>query len=201
MCDVGIGERASVFYANMIGDDPGNMSLDLLRRVLDSAMEFRPLPRIGLAFTEPLNHVHILDFCREIKARGFFCSITSNGYMLPKRAEALVEIGVDELTISVDGPAEVHDAIRGRKGSFAHLYEGIELVNQAKAARQHCPACAYPPPSTTELRPPRAARAASPLRAAASTSPTLVSSPTRWRSGTMPPTAASFRWRAPAWAR
>lgn len=133
MCDVGIGAQASVFYANMIGDDPGNMSLDLLRRVLDSAMEFRPLPRIGLAFTEPLNHVHILDFCREIKQRGFFCSITSNGYMLPKRAEALVEIGVDEITISVDGPADVHDAIRGRKGSFAKLYEGIELVNQARA--------------------------------------------------------------------
>ena len=32
MCDVGIGERASVFYANMIGDDPGNMSLDLLKQ-------------------------------------------------------------------------------------------------------------------------------------------------------------------------
>jgi MoaA/NifB/PqqE/SkfB family radical SAM enzyme len=77
--------------------------------------------------------VHILDFCREVKQRGFFCSITSNGYMLPRRAEALVEIGVDELTISVDGPSEVHDAIRGRKGSFARLYEGIELVNQARA--------------------------------------------------------------------
>ncbi|MEA2576009.1 MAG: hypothetical protein QOH93_3307, partial [Chloroflexia bacterium] len=133
MCDVGIGAMSSVFYANMIGDDPGNMSLDLLKHVLDSAMEFRPLPKIGLAFTEPLNHVHILDFCREIKQRGFFCSITSNGFMLPKRAEALVDIGVDELTISVDGPAEVHDAIRGRKSSFAKLYEGIELVNQAKA--------------------------------------------------------------------
>src|SRR5215212_4601825 len=38
MCDVGIGERASVFYANMIGDDPTNMSLDLLKQTLDGAM-------------------------------------------------------------------------------------------------------------------------------------------------------------------
>jgi Fe-coproporphyrin III synthase len=53
--------------------------------------------------------------------------------MLPQRAEALVEIGVDEITISIDGPAEVHDRIRGRKGSFARLYAGIEKLNAARA--------------------------------------------------------------------
>lgn len=135
MCDVGIGERASVFYANMVGDEPGSMSLDLLKRVLDSAAEFRPKPRIGLAFTEPLNHARILDFCREIIARGFFCNMTTNGYLLPQRAEALVELGLDDITISVDGPAQVHDAIRGRKGSFARLYEGIEKLNAARTRR------------------------------------------------------------------
>src|SRR5438105_9119942 len=71
MCDVGIGERASVFWANMIGDDPGNMSLDMLKRVLDDAAAFHPRPKIGLAFTEPLIHVQILDFCRAIVGQGF----------------------------------------------------------------------------------------------------------------------------------
>lgn len=133
MCDVGLGERASVFWANMIGDDPGNMSLDLLRQVLDSAALFHPRPKVGLAFTEPLIHVQILDFCREIVNRGFFCSITSNGFLLPQRAEALVEIGVDEITISIDGPAAIHDEVRGRSGSFARLYAGIEKLNAARA--------------------------------------------------------------------
>lgn len=133
MCDVGIGERASVFFANMVGDDPGSMSLDLLKRVLDSAAEFRPLPKIGLAFTEPLNHARILDFCNEISSRGFFSSITTNGFMLPQRAEGLVESGLNDITVSVDGPPELHDRIRGRKGSFARLYEGITRLNEAKA--------------------------------------------------------------------
>ncbi|HUP27930.1 MAG TPA: radical SAM protein [Chloroflexia bacterium] len=132
MCDVGIGERASVFYANMIGDNPGNMTLDLFKTALDGAMAFRPLPKVGLAFTEPLNHVHILDFCRETVERGFFCSITSNGFLLPQRAEALVDIGVDEIVISIDGAPEVHDRIRGRKGSFERLYKGITLLNEAR---------------------------------------------------------------------
>ncbi|HMA33367.1 MAG TPA: radical SAM protein, partial [Chloroflexia bacterium] len=133
MCDVGIGERASVFWANMIGDDPGNMSLDLLRQILDGARAFQPRPKIGLAFTEPLIHAGILDFCREIVDRGFFCSITSNGYLLPQRAAALVDIGVDEITISIDGPAAIHDRIRGRPGSFARLYAGVEQLNAARA--------------------------------------------------------------------
>ena len=133
MCDVGIGDQASVFYANMVGADPGSMTLELLQRVLDSASEFRPRPRIGLAFTEPLNHAHIVDFCNEIVSRGFYASMTSNGYMLPRRAEELVRSGLHELTISVDGPPALHDTIRGRKGSFARLYEGITKLNEAKA--------------------------------------------------------------------
>lgn len=133
MCDVGIGEQASVFYANMIGADPGSMTLELLKRVLDSAAEFRPRPKIGLAFTEPLNHAHIIDFCNEIASRGFYSSMTSNGFMLPRRAEDLVKSGLDELTISVDGPPELHDTIRGRKGSFERLYEGIAKLNETKA--------------------------------------------------------------------
>jgi len=107
--------------------------LDLLKKTLDGAMGFHPRPKIGVAFTEPLIHVQILDFCREIVSRGFFCSITSNGFLLPQKAEALVEIGVDEITISIDGAPEVHDRIRGRKGSFARLYEGIEKLNAARA--------------------------------------------------------------------
>ncbi|MEP6775298.1 MAG: radical SAM protein [Chloroflexota bacterium] len=133
MCDVGIGDQASVFYANMVGADPGSMTLDLLKSVLDSAAEFRPRPRIGLAFTEPLNHAHIIDFCNKLASRGFYSSMTSNGYMLPRRAEDLVRSGLNELTISVDGPPELHDTIRGRKGSFKRLYEGIAKVNEAKA--------------------------------------------------------------------
>jgi MoaA/NifB/PqqE/SkfB family radical SAM enzyme len=129
MCDVGIGERASVFW-----------SLDLLKKTLDGAMGFHPRPKIGVAFTEPLIHVHILDFCREIVSRGFYCSITTNGFMLPRHAEALVEIGVDEITVSIDGPPEIHDRIRGRKDSFARLYDGIEKLNAARARNeQHKP--------------------------------------------------------------
>ena len=132
MCDVGIGESETVFYAHLVGDDPPNMSLNLLETILDQAASFFPKPKIGLAFTEPLIHVHILKFCQAIIARGFFSRITTNRFLLPRLAEALVDLGVHSITVSVDGPEEVHDRVRGRTGSFRNLYEGVERLNRAK---------------------------------------------------------------------
>jgi MoaA/NifB/PqqE/SkfB family radical SAM enzyme len=132
MCDVGLGESASVFWTHMIGDDRRNMSLEMLGTILDQASEFRPRPRIGLAFTEPLIHPRIVEFCRAVARRGFFCSVTSNGFMLPQLADALVDAGLSEITVSIDGPEEVHDGVRGRAGSFHRLYQGIERLNDAK---------------------------------------------------------------------
>lgn len=135
MCDVGLGDSSTVFWANLIGNHPQNMSLDLLREILRQAAAWRPRPNVGLAFTEPLVHRDILDFCREIVGAGFYCQITSNGTMLPRLAEQLVEIGVDEIVISVDGPAAVHDRVRGRAGTFAALFAGVTRLNAAKTAR------------------------------------------------------------------
>jgi MoaA/NifB/PqqE/SkfB family radical SAM enzyme len=132
MCDVGIGEVSSAFYAHLVGDDPRNMSGALLDTILEQAAVFTPRPRVGLAYTEPLLHKAIVPFCRRIKDAGFYCAITTNGFLLPRLADDLVDIGVDEIVISVDGPAAVHDRIRGTDGSFRQLYEGAERLNAAK---------------------------------------------------------------------
>ncbi len=132
MCDVGLGDNDTVFWANLIGDHPKNMTIEELERILDQAGAFRPRPMIGLAFTEPLIHARIVDFCRSITGRGFYCQITSNGTQLPRLADDLVAAGVDELVISIDGPPEVHDRIRGKAGTFAKLAEGVERLHEAR---------------------------------------------------------------------
>lgn len=132
MCDVGLGEQGTVFWANLIGDHPQNMSLELLNEILRQARGFWPRPRIGLAFTEPLIHPKILDFCQAIKSQGFVCTITTNGTQLPRHAEALVDLGVDEIVVSVDGPREVHNRIRGGRETFEKLTRGAQLLNDAK---------------------------------------------------------------------
>jgi MoaA/NifB/PqqE/SkfB family radical SAM enzyme len=132
MCDVGLEDRTTAFWSNLIGSDPRDMPLELLERVLEQAKAFFPRPRIALALTEPLIHPRILDLTRAVTSRGFYCGITSNGSRLPRLAADLVEAGLGELTLSVDGPPEVHDRIRGRKGSFDELYQGALAVSAAR---------------------------------------------------------------------
>jgi MoaA/NifB/PqqE/SkfB family radical SAM enzyme len=132
MCDVGLGAAGTVFWRNLIGDRRQNMTQALLDAILQQAAGFWPRPKIGLAFTEPLNHPHILDFSRTIVERGFYCQITSNGSMLPRVAERLVHIGIDELVLSVDGPPDAHDRIRGRNGSFQKIFDGVTRLNAVK---------------------------------------------------------------------
>ena len=64
MCDVGLGDRSTMFWANFIGDAPQNMSEDLLQEILLAASAFRIPPKIALAATEPL--IHLLDFVRSV---------------------------------------------------------------------------------------------------------------------------------------
>lgn len=133
MCDVGLGATDTVFYDHLIGDNPRNMPPELLATILEQAAGFVPKPKIGLAYTEPLIHRDVLRLCEMIVEARFFCSITTNGFMLPRLADDLVGIDVDEITVSVDGPEAVHDSIRGRQGSFRNLYEGVERLNAAKS--------------------------------------------------------------------
>ena len=59
---------------------------------------------------------------------GLHTSITTNGLKLEQKAEALVELGVNELFISLDGLATTHNDIRGNQQSFERAMAGIEKL-------------------------------------------------------------------------
>ncbi len=132
MCDVGLGDPTTAFWANLIGEKPQNMSLELLHRILDQAEALAPRPRVALAFTEPLIHPRVVEMCRAITARGFLAAITTNGLPLERQAEGLVESGLHELNVSIDGPAAVHDRIRGVPGGFARISRGLAQLRAVK---------------------------------------------------------------------
>ena len=52
----------------------------------------------------------------------------SNGGRLERYAKELVEAGIDSIAVSIDGPPEVHDRIRGQKGSFEAVAAGVRAV-------------------------------------------------------------------------
>lgn len=135
MCDVGTKTTDTTFYRNLIGDGFGNMSLELYKRILDDAAEFPFMPGVSLAYTEPGIHPQLVEIIAETKARGAQISVTTNGYTLPKLADELVASGLDLLFVSVDGPKDIHDEIRGSKHSFDRIFAGLQAVQESKRRR------------------------------------------------------------------
>ena len=99
-------------------------------RLLDEIAGWQPI--VSLFGGEPLLYPDIVPLIREIKARGLTCTIITNGGRLEPLAEELVDTGIDSIAVSIDGPAERHDAIRGRSDSFARAAAGVRAVARAR---------------------------------------------------------------------
>ncbi|MDD5348180.1 MAG: radical SAM protein [Candidatus Omnitrophica bacterium] len=90
-------------------------------------------PSITLFGGEPLLYASCMELISYIKGKGMHCLMITNGSMLEAVARSLVESGLDELNISLDGSRQLHDDIRGMPGLFDRIMAGIDRVNRAKA--------------------------------------------------------------------
>src|SRR5206468_1101763 len=81
---------------------------------------------------EPFLHRDLMSFVEYVKSRNLYCSINTNGTYLPRQARRLVDLGVDAIMVSVDGPPEVHDRIRGMNGSFQRIADGVAALRAAR---------------------------------------------------------------------
>jgi radical SAM protein with 4Fe4S-binding SPASM domain len=109
------------------------MDLAGLKQIIDQVTPFRP----GMIYVwggEPFLHPAFTQFIDYIKQQKLFCIVTTNGTRLEATAEALVDSRLDILRVSVDGPAEVHDFIRGTPGLFERVVRGIRAINDRKQA-------------------------------------------------------------------
>jgi Fe-coproporphyrin III synthase len=60
------------------------------------------------------------------------CVNTNGWFLRPDEARRLVSLKPHALSISIDGPDDLHDEIRRGKGSFRRLLEGIRNIQAAK---------------------------------------------------------------------
>lgn len=128
MCDVGQKNTGSQFYEKL--SDKNDLGLDVIKNLIMDVKGFKPV--ININSTEPLLYKELPEVIEIIKKCGLKCTITTNGYLLEKHAEYLVELGLDNLAVSIDGPEKVHDRIRGVKGAFKRAINGIKKVNEIK---------------------------------------------------------------------
>lgn len=83
--------------------------------------------QVVLSGGEPLLHGDLRALCDFFREQNIRLTLLTTGLLLLKRAED-VSILFDEVIVSLDGPPEVHDAIRRVKGAFDLIRQGVAAV-------------------------------------------------------------------------
>jgi MoaA/NifB/PqqE/SkfB family radical SAM enzyme len=81
---------------------------------------------------EPLMHSDLFRLAALLRARGMRITLLSTGLLLERDAARIVE-SIDDVIVSLDGPREIHDAIRRVPGAFDRLADGVRAIHRASA--------------------------------------------------------------------
>lgn len=110
------------------------LSKDQYRFSLDDLLDVLPRARgegiryVRLTGGEPLIHADIVEMVRAISRHGMRSSIITSGGLLSRKIEALVDAGLSQVIVSLDGLEATHDRLRGSKGLFCRAWEGLQLA-------------------------------------------------------------------------
>ena len=88
---------------------------------------------VVLSGGEPLLHKDLGSLCRFFQQLNVRLTLLTTGLLLTKRASEVAAL-FDEIIVSVDGPAKIHDVIRRVKGGFRLIESGIAAVRQVRPA-------------------------------------------------------------------
>lgn len=106
------------------------LPFSLMQKLFDDVSAFAP--NITLFGGEPLLYPQCIELIEYIKQKKMHCLMITNGAMLGVFAEKLVDAGLDELNVSLDGGRELHDTIRGMPGLYDKITAGLKRVNEYK---------------------------------------------------------------------
>lgn len=112
-------------------EDPRNdMPLAHFIRVLDEIKGQIDYPLLVITTGgEPLMRKDILECGKEIKQRGFYWGMVSNGTFLNEETfENLLETGLDSLSISLDGLRKEHNWMRKSPTSYDDAMHAIDII-------------------------------------------------------------------------
>lgn len=83
--------------------------------------------RVVLSGGEALMHSHLWELCAHLHEAGMGITILSTGLLLQRHAPNLVRY-CDDVVVSLDGPAPIHNQIRNIPRAYEKLAQGIAAV-------------------------------------------------------------------------
>jgi MoaA/NifB/PqqE/SkfB family radical SAM enzyme len=118
MCDIWKREQSNEVNAAQLEKDS-----ESLRRL---GVEW-----VVLTGGEPLMNRELSSVCAFFRERGIRLTLLTSGLLLERRA-AEVATCVDDIIVSLDGPREIHDAIRRVKGGFDLIQSGVGAMRRLR---------------------------------------------------------------------
>lgn len=112
----------------------GHMSLENFEYIIEQFKGVQEVTLQGLG--EPLLNPDFIEIVRAAKARGMRVVTSTNGTLLtPQVGEALIDAGLDLMSISIDGTTpETYELIR-RGATFERVIENVQRMTELKRAR------------------------------------------------------------------
>jgi MoaA/NifB/PqqE/SkfB family radical SAM enzyme len=108
--------------------DKREISIDDLSRHVDAIRRLH-VQRVMLTGGEPLLHRNLWALCGELQALRIRITLVTTGLLIDRHA-AEIAASIDTVVVSLDGPREVHDAIRRVKGGFDRLAAGVKMLRE-----------------------------------------------------------------------
>jgi MoaA/NifB/PqqE/SkfB family radical SAM enzyme len=114
------------------------LPLDVLERAFPESEGLQ----VSLTGGEIFMRKDILEVMDVFRAKGYVCGyLTTNGTIITdERADALAALAsagfLKHISVSIDGPGELHDKARGVKGTFERTAAGLRRLQEAARTRQ-----------------------------------------------------------------
>jgi MoaA/NifB/PqqE/SkfB family radical SAM enzyme len=125
---------------NIEGEWREELTIDALRKAFPAKQGLQ----VNLTGGEIFMRKDIMSVLDLFQEKGYACGyLTTNGTIITEeRAEALADLSakgfLKHISVSIDGPGELHDVARGLKGTFERTCAGLRRLQEA-ARRKHAP--------------------------------------------------------------
>jgi MoaA/NifB/PqqE/SkfB family radical SAM enzyme len=109
------------------------LSLDIWKKVVSDLKKISP--NIILFGGEPLIYKNWYEIAKYIRENNLRCHLPTNGTLIKNNLEKITEV-ITNVDFSLDGIGEIHEKIRGERGIFEKIIEGIVTLNKYKEEKK-----------------------------------------------------------------
>jgi MoaA/NifB/PqqE/SkfB family radical SAM enzyme len=89
---------------------------------------------------EPLMHSDLFSICDAVRSRDVRVTVLTSGLLIARYAGEIAK-SVDDLIVSLDGPPDIHDKIRGVADAFESIRNGVSALREIRPAMRVAARC------------------------------------------------------------